>query len=125
MKAARAGADIGCRGPNRSEPGRPRLRQTPLPSPGSALVPALLMAVLGTPSLRVESIASNSSATAAAVLEHFVASQTKGARWPEETLKRSILADAEEDWLHERDLQALAGGTSRLCAWILRRHYFK
>jgi hypothetical protein len=48
----------------------------------SALVPALLlMAVLGRPSLRGQSIASDSSATAAVVLEHFAASQTEGTRW--------------------------------------------
>jgi hypothetical protein len=55
--------------------GAPRIRQAPLPSLGSALVPALLlMAVLGRPSLRGQSIASDSSATAAVVLEHFAAS---------------------------------------------------
>jgi hypothetical protein len=45
------------------------------------------MAVLGTSSLRGRSIASDSSATAGAVLEHFVTSQTEGARWPEETIE--------------------------------------
>ena len=56
------------------------IRQAPVPSLGSALVPALmLMALLGRPSLRGQSIATDSSATAAVVLEHFVASQTEGA----------------------------------------------
>jgi hypothetical protein len=62
--------------------GAPRLRQAPLPSLGSVLVPALLLtAVLGRPSPRGQSIASDSSGTAAVVLEHFAASQTEGARW--------------------------------------------
>jgi hypothetical protein len=40
--------------------GEPRIRQAPLPSLGSALVPALLLiAVLGTPSLHGYSIASD------------------------------------------------------------------
>jgi hypothetical protein len=57
-------------GPER--PGAPRIRQ-PLLSFGSALVTALLlMAVPGTPSLRGQSTASDSSATAAAVLEYSV-----------------------------------------------------
>jgi hypothetical protein len=68
--------------------GAPRVRQAPLPSLGSAMVPTLLlMAVLGRPSLRRQSIASDSSAAAPAVLEHFVATQSEAARWPEETIE--------------------------------------
>ncbi len=55
--------------------GAPLFRQALLPSLGSTLVPELLLTVSGAPSLRGQSIAPDSSATAAAVLEHFVASQ--------------------------------------------------
>ena len=62
--------------------------QAPLPSLEPALVPALpLMAVFRMPSLRGQNIASDSSAAAAPVLEHFVACQTEGARWPWETIE--------------------------------------
>ena len=74
--------------------GAPRIRQAPLPSLGSALVPALLlMAVLGRPSLRGQSTASDSSATAVVVLEHFVGSQTEGARWRREEMTHPLGGD--------------------------------
>lgn len=68
--------------------GAPLIRQAPLPSLEPALVPALpSMAVFRMPSLRGQSIASDSSATAAVAPEHFVPSQTEGTRWPEETIE--------------------------------------
>lgn len=61
--------------------GTPLIRQALLPSLGSTLVSELLLrAVSGPPSLRGQSIAPDSSATAAAVLEHFVASQERPCR---------------------------------------------
>jgi hypothetical protein len=45
------------------------------------------MAVQGRPSLRGENIASDFSASAAALLEHFVDRSDRAARWPEETIE--------------------------------------
>ncbi len=49
--------------------------------------------VLGRPSLRGESIASDSSATAAVVLEHFAASHTESARWRPEEMTHPLGGD--------------------------------
>ena len=90
MNAARAGADIGFRGPNRTG-ARPA-------HPANVLVPAGLMAVLGTPSLRVQRIASNSSGDIwQRQCWNILSPAPKAPGGPEETLKLKHLMPLRKD----------------------------
>jgi hypothetical protein len=63
-------------------------RNAPVRGFGSALLPILLILALpARPSLAAGTIAPDPAATAAAVLERFVANQEKGGRWPVETIE--------------------------------------
>jgi hypothetical protein len=94
--------------------GAPLIRQPLLPSLGSTLVPELLLrAVSGAPSLRGQSIAPDSSATAA--VEHFVASQEHPCRSGRKLAARTRFAYSlqvgERALARAQDLEGNAYGT--------------